>query len=136
MRDERPAAEIDCVDVLFELSELCRWNDRGLITEGRQLFYNSRLDRQNLESVVERVVEPIMQPFVEDRIDLARFYSCQPLRRGGPGSLLYTAAPALDLGKGQPVKRKNLCHGVVSRIVDTGRTGRNPQRYLALGDFE
>ena len=30
VRDERPAAEIDRVDVRFELSELCRWNDGRL----------------------------------------------------------------------------------------------------------
>src|SRR5882724_7225891 len=35
VRDKRPAAEIDRVDVHFELSELCRWNDGGLITKGR-----------------------------------------------------------------------------------------------------
>ena len=86
--------------------------------------------------MVERFVEPIMQSFVEDRVDLARSYPFQPLRRGRPGSLLGTPAPALDLGKGQPVKRENLRHGVVSRILNTGRTGRNSQRYLALGDFE
>src|SRR5437879_743849 len=49
VRDKRPAAEIDCVDVRFELSELCRWNDGRLVTKGRQLFCNFRFDRQDFE---------------------------------------------------------------------------------------
>ena len=60
MRNERPAAEIDSIDIGTESVEPSGRNDRWLIAESLQLFQNFWLDGQDFESVFESFVQPVM----------------------------------------------------------------------------
>src|SRR5260370_13690995 len=56
MLDKRPAAQIDCVNVRFQLSELCTYNVGSLITDDRQSSYIMTVDRQNIIPIVYHFV--------------------------------------------------------------------------------